>query len=92
MCELITSIKIGRKRAAEARELGAKPIPRIKGYLPGNIDILWELVTSGQNEYCSDAIRKWSIKYGPTYDLNILWAHQVRRYAWSPNSGAKARF
>lgn len=56
--------------------LGANP-PRVKGRLPGNIDILWKLVRGESNEYCAATLRGWEHEYGPTYDMNILWGHQV---------------
>lgn len=52
-------------------------VPRVKGRLPGNIDILWKLVRNEQSEYCAATLRDWEAQYGPTYDMNILWSHQV---------------
>ena len=51
--------------------------PRVKGWLPGNLDILWQLVKGESNEYCANTLRRWEQTYGPTYDMNILWSHQA---------------
>ena len=75
--DFVCSARKKRKIASDCAALGAKPIPRVKGKLPGNIDVLWKLVTSGSTEYCSDSLREWAVGYGPTFDMNILWAHQV---------------
>ncbi|CAE6461314.1 unnamed protein product [Rhizoctonia solani] len=29
------------------------------------------------NEYCGDIFAEWAEEYGPTFDMNILWAHQI---------------
>lgn len=52
--------------------------PRVRGWLPGNIDILWQLVKGESSEYCANTLRRWEQTYGPTYDMNILWSHQAR--------------
>jgi len=66
--------------------------PRVKGWLPGNIDILWQLVKGESNEYCASTLHRWEQTYGPTYDMNILWSHQaclfLLRYA--PDAAPKA--
>jgi hypothetical protein len=51
--------------------------PRVRGWLPGNIDILWQLVKDESREYCASTLRQWEQTYGPTYDMNILWSHQA---------------
>lgn len=52
-------------------------IPRIQGWLPGNMDILWKLVSCESREQCGETLRQWTEQYGPTYDMNLLWGHQV---------------
>lgn len=51
--------------------------PKIKGKLPGNLDILWLLVQRESKEYCAETLRKWETEYGPTFDMNVLWSSQV---------------
>ncbi|KAF8502557.1 cytochrome P450 monooxygenase pc-3 [Hysterangium stoloniferum] len=51
-------------------------IPKVRGALLGNLDILWKLVYNDGNEYCGETLRMWAEVYGPTYDMNILWGHQ----------------
>lgn len=62
----------------------ALSIPKVRGRLPGNIDILWQLVYNESHEYCGEILRKWAEIYGPTYDMNILWGHQVQQLAVFP--------
>lgn len=52
-------------------------VPKVRGWLPGNIDVLWRLVYYDSYEYCGETLRNWSEIWGPTYDMNILWGHQV---------------
>lgn len=52
-------------------------VPKVRGWLPGNIDVLWRLVYCDPYEYCGETLRNWSEIWGPTYDMNILWGHQV---------------
>lgn len=54
-------------------------IPRVQGKLPGNIDVLWQLVYNDGREYCGETLRMWAEMYGPTYDMNILWGNQVQQ-------------
>lgn len=71
-CLLRATLWKGRGKAA----LGVNP-PRVKGWLPGNIDILWKLVQGESSEYCAATLREWEHEYGSTYDMNVLWGHQV---------------
>jgi hypothetical protein len=73
-----SSYAAGRKTASDRARLGASTIPRVRGRLPGNIDILWRLVALEHTEYCADTLRQWEKEYGPTFDMGILWGHQVR--------------
>lgn len=52
-------------------------VPKVRGWLPGNIDVLWRLVYYDSYGYCGETLRKWSEIWGPTYDMNILWGHQI---------------
>ncbi|KZS89925.1 cytochrome P450 monooxygenase pc-3 [Sistotremastrum niveocremeum HHB9708] len=68
-----------QKLAEDAQRLGAVPIPKVKGRLPGNLDILFALVRGDRDDYCGEVFRRWSEEYGPTYNMNILWADQKSR-------------
>jgi hypothetical protein len=72
-----TSTRTSRAKNSDGQPLGASAIPKIRGRLPGNIDILWQLIYNGSHEYCGETLRKWAEEYGPTFDMNILFAHQV---------------
>lgn len=56
---------------------GTQPVPKIKGKWPGNIDILLELIYSESSDYPTEGISRWCKEYGPTFDMGILWSHQV---------------
>ncbi|KAF8514030.1 cytochrome P450 [Gautieria morchelliformis] len=62
---------------ARKQNSDAPSIPKVRGKLPGNIDILWQLVYNDSREYCGETLRVWAEIYGPTYDMNILWGHQI---------------
>ncbi|KAF8575554.1 cytochrome P450 monooxygenase pc-3 [Ramaria rubella] len=66
-----------RSWATNEDKKNGSSIPKIRGRLPGNIDILWKLVYNESKEYCGNTLRIWAEIYGPTYDMNILWGHQV---------------
>ncbi|KZT35466.1 cytochrome P450 [Sistotremastrum suecicum HHB10207 ss-3] len=66
-----------QKLAEDAQRLGAVPIPKVKGRLPGNLDILFALVRGDRDDSCGEVFRRWSEEYGPTYNMNILWADQI---------------
>jgi hypothetical protein len=72
------SLYASRELARDRARLGASTIPTVRGRLPGNIDILWRLVALESTEYCGDTLRQWEKEYGPTFDMGILWGHQVR--------------
>ncbi|KAF9512803.1 hypothetical protein BS47DRAFT_1393957 [Hydnum rufescens UP504] len=71
------SLYAGRELARDRARLGASTIPKVRGRLPGNIDILWRLVALESTEYCGDTLRQWEKEYGPTFDMGILWGHQI---------------
>lgn len=82
----LMAIRIAASRARrEGADLDEAPsIPRVQGILPGNIDILWQLVSSDAHECCGETLRMWAEVYGPTYDMNILWGHQVQqKFLWN---------
>lgn len=56
---------------------GTQPVPKIKGKWPGNIDILLELIYSESSDYPTEGISRWCKEYGPTFDMGILWSHQI---------------
>ncbi|KAG8930485.1 hypothetical protein FRC00_001119 [Tulasnella sp. 408] len=68
-----------RLRRADAKGPinGTQPVPKIKGKWPGNIDILLELIYSESSDYPTEGISRWCKEYGPTFDMGILWSHQI---------------
>lgn len=68
-----------RSRPIDKKELpsGAQSVPKIKGKWPGNIDILLELIYSESSDYPTEGIARWCREYGPTFDMGILWSHQI---------------
>lgn len=62
--------------------LGAKPIPRIKGKLPGNIDILLRMMKAFKTAYLMDVYLELFREYQcTTLNTRILWVDQVRSTA-----------
>ncbi|ELU45529.1 cytochrome P450 domain-containing protein [Rhizoctonia solani AG-1 IA] len=67
--ELVLSYVTSVRRKREMKRLGCYDlIPRVK-------------TRNEANEYCGDIFAEWAEKYGPTFDMNILWAHQHRSMA-----------
>jgi hypothetical protein len=75
--EGILSVLSSRRKRKECARLGAIPVPKVKGKRFGNADILGELIAAEDNEYPGDIFLRWAKEYGPTYDMNILWASQI---------------
>lgn len=62
----------------EARQLGAKPVPRIKGKWPGNIDILFRMMKAFKTAYLMDVYLELFQEYQcTTLNTRILWVDQV---------------
>lgn len=77
LAQYLRAIPEQRARRRDMERLGARPIPRVRGWLPGNLDILWDLVVSDGHEYCAETMRRHADKLGPTFDMGILWASQI---------------
>jgi hypothetical protein len=75
--ELFLSFLSSRTKRRDYQRLRAIPVPKVKGRRLGNIDILKELIEAEDKEYPGDIFLNWSKKYGPTFDMNILWASQI---------------
>ncbi|EJD44086.1 cytochrome P450 monooxygenase pc-3 [Auricularia subglabra TFB-10046 SS5] len=76
LAQYLRSIPEQRARRRDMARLGAHPIPRVRGWLPGNLDVLWDLVISDGDEYCAETMRRHADQLGPTFDMGILWASQ----------------
>lgn len=58
----------------EARSLDARPIPRVIGNWPGNIDVLWRMTTAFKTSYVGDVYSQLLNEYHcTTLNLRILW-------------------
>ncbi|KAF8605268.1 cytochrome P450 [Ceratobasidium sp. AG-I] len=76
--ELFSSTVSSRNRKLHMKQLGCHSlIPKVKGRLIGNLDVLLAITRNEANEYCGDIFDQWAKQYGPTFDMNILWAHQI---------------
>jgi hypothetical protein len=70
----------------EARRLGAKPIPRIVGKWPGNIDILLKMLRAFKTSYVLDVYLNLFEEYQcTTLNTRILWSDNVRSSSNSLN-------
>ena len=72
----------------EAKSLGAKPIPRVVGNWPGNIDILFTMMSAFNTSYVLDVYLQLFEEYQcTTLNLRILWRDNVRAFpilfSWS---------
>lgn len=67
------------KQSREARRLGAKPIIKIRGKWPGNIDILLRMMKAFKTSYLMDVYLELFQEYQcTTLNTRILWVDQVR--------------
>lgn len=63
----------------EARRLGAKPIPRIVGKWPGNIDVLLKMLRAFKTSYVLDVYLQLFEEYQcTTLNTRIFWSDNVR--------------
>ncbi|QRW23885.1 cytochrome P450 family protein [Rhizoctonia solani] len=62
-----------RLREREAKRLGARVVPRVKGKWPGNIDIMLKLVKSLHGSYVASVLDELSKEYGNTFNMRLLW-------------------
>lgn len=66
------------RQAREAQRLNAKPIPRIKGKWPGNIDVLFRMMKAFKTAYLMDVYLELFQEYKcTTLNTRILWVDQV---------------
>ena len=66
----------------QARSLGAKPIPRVVGKWPGNIDLLWTMMRAFSTSYVLDVYLQLFEEYQcTTLNLRILWHNNVRVFS-----------
>lgn len=62
----------------EAKRMGAKPVPRIKGKWPGNIDVLLRMMKAFKTAYLMDVYLELFQEYKcSTLNTRILWVDQV---------------
>jgi hypothetical protein len=73
---LRTHISVYRSDRA-AHRLGAKPIPRVKGKLPLNVDVVLDWAKSGSEEEVGRMMVLLGRKYGKTYNTRALGEDQV---------------
>ncbi|KDN35004.1 hypothetical protein RSAG8_11947, partial [Rhizoctonia solani AG-8 WAC10335] len=64
-------------RAREAKRLGARIVPKVKGKWPGNIDLLIKLVGSLQSGYVAEVWDELAKEYGNTFNMRLLWDDMI---------------
>ena len=63
----------------EANRLRAKPIPRVIGKWPGNVDVFLKMLRSARTSYLVNSYLELFEEYqATTLNLRILWVDQVR--------------
>jgi hypothetical protein len=66
----------------QAKSLGAKPIPRVVGKWPGNIDLLFTMIRAFSTSYVLDVYLQLFEEYQcTTLNLRILWYNNVRSFS-----------
>ncbi|KAL4257049.1 cytochrome P450 family protein [Pleurotus pulmonarius] len=65
------------KARREARRLGARLIPRVKGASVGNLDVLRKLMRNSEDGYPGDGSASLIKEYGPIVDMHFLWDYAV---------------
>lgn len=73
-----------RVEAGEARRLGARPIPRVVGKWPGNIDIVFRLFADLKTGYMQDVFLELFEEYQcTTLNLRIFWTNKASCYPYT---------
>lgn len=68
------------KQQREMRMLGARPIPRVKGKWPGNLDILLRLLRKSKTSYALEPYLELFREYEcTTLNTRILWVDTVSK-------------
>ncbi|CAE6540278.1 unnamed protein product [Rhizoctonia solani] len=60
-------------RNREAKRLGARVVPKVKGKWPGNIDLMVKMVKSTRTGYVAEVWDELAKEYGNTFNMRILW-------------------
>jgi hypothetical protein len=87
MCSLLLVVYVRRQSKTfalknimegnDASRLGCTRMPKIYGRWPGNLDVLAHLIYSEARGYPSEIFVEWCTTYGLTFDMHILWSHQI---------------
>ncbi|KAH7332564.1 cytochrome P450 monooxygenase pc-3 [Rhizoctonia solani] len=64
-------------RQREAKRLGARTVPKVKGKWPGNIDLMIKLVKSTHTGYVAEVWGELAKEYGNTFNMRVLWSDMV---------------
>ncbi|KAF9219868.1 cytochrome P450 [Gyrodon lividus] len=67
--------EVSRSRRAAA--LRAQPVPRTLGYWPGNVDTLWNLITSEETDYIGSMMLEQTNLHGPIFNMRLLWEDNI---------------
>ncbi|KII90351.1 hypothetical protein PLICRDRAFT_107216 [Plicaturopsis crispa FD-325 SS-3] len=77
-CIAVRNILVNLAQARQAKQFGAKPIPKVVGKWPGNIDILMKIMRSFEEDYILDAYLALFEEYKcTTLNTRILWVDQI---------------
>lgn len=86
--EIILSLRSSNLKKKDCERLGAVSAPKIRGRKLGNVDVLQALIEAEESEYPGDIFLEWAKEYGPTFDMNILWASQIVTCMYSDPFGS----
>ncbi|KAL1742984.1 cytochrome P450 [Schizophyllum fasciatum] len=74
----INRVRVSCIHASECRSLGARPIPCVKGRLPGNFDILLRMIRAFKSSYVLDVYLELFKEYdATTLNLRIFWVDNI---------------
>lgn len=75
---VVKGITTNVAQAREAAQFGAKPIPRVRGKWPGNIDVLLRMMAAFKTSYVCDVYLQLFEEYqSTTLNTRILWCDTV---------------
>ncbi|KAJ8515461.1 hypothetical protein ONZ45_g7112 [Pleurotus djamor] len=75
---IVKGIRTNVKQGREASQLGARPIPRVQGKWPGNIDVLLRMMKAFKTSYVCDVYLQLFEEYqSTTLNTRILWCDTI---------------
>jgi hypothetical protein len=87
----IKGYRSSARKQRDAAKLGAKPVMNIVGVVPGNIDILLQVLHRWEDDYLGEPFREMLSTHGRTFNFRLLGDDQVVRINYSETGFLKSR-